>query len=98
MTNWARAFNPQTKEYVKFLVTEPENLTREALYAKERALIADVKEELRLGRRCQIYPPIRAKGTSRFDSRPCCGRRVSGSRSYARLFQPTSERIGTTGS
>jgi hypothetical protein len=52
---WARAFDPQAKEYVKFLVTEPENLTREALYAKERALIADVKEELRQGRRCQIY-------------------------------------------
>ena len=52
---WARAFDPQTKEHVRFLVTEPENLTREALYAKERALIADVKEELRQGRRCQIY-------------------------------------------
>jgi hypothetical protein len=52
---WARAFDPQTKEYVKFLVTEPENFTREALYAKERALIADVKEELRQGRRCQVY-------------------------------------------
>jgi hypothetical protein len=32
-----------------------ENLTREALYAKERALVADVKEELRQGRRCQVY-------------------------------------------
>ncbi|MBW4040244.1 MAG: DEAD/DEAH box helicase [Acidobacteria bacterium] len=52
---WARAFDPQTKEYVKFLVTEPANLTREALYAKERVLIADIKEELRQGRRCQIY-------------------------------------------
>jgi hypothetical protein len=52
---WARAFDPQTKEYVKFLVTEPENLTREALYAKQRALISDVKEELRQGRRCQVY-------------------------------------------
>ena len=52
---WARAFDPETKEYVKFLVTEPQNLTREALYAKERALIADVKEELRQGRRCQVY-------------------------------------------
>ena len=30
-----------TNEYVKFLVTEPEELTREALYAKERALVAD---------------------------------------------------------
>jgi len=52
---WARALDPQTKEYVKFLVTEPENLAREALYAKERALISDVKEELRQGRRCQVY-------------------------------------------
>ncbi|HMG84615.1 MAG TPA: helicase-related protein [Terracidiphilus sp.] len=52
---WARAFDPQTHEYVKFLVTEPENLTREALYAKERTLVADVKEELRQGRRCQVY-------------------------------------------
>jgi hypothetical protein len=52
---WARAFDAQTKEYVKFLVSEPKNLTREALYAKERVLIADVKEELRQGRRCQIY-------------------------------------------
>lgn len=52
---WARAFDPQTKEYMKFLVTEPKNLTRDALYAKERALIADVKDELREGRRCQIY-------------------------------------------
>jgi superfamily II DNA or RNA helicase len=52
---WARAFDPLTKEYVKFLVTSPESLSREALYAKERALVADVKEELRCGRRCQVY-------------------------------------------
>ncbi|HZP04638.1 MAG TPA: DEAD/DEAH box helicase [Terracidiphilus sp.] len=52
---WARAYDPQSREYVKFLVTEPENLTREALYAKERALITDIKDELRQGRRCQVY-------------------------------------------
>jgi hypothetical protein len=52
---WARAFDPQSREYVRFLVTEPENLTKDALYAKERALIADIKDELREGRRCQIY-------------------------------------------
>jgi hypothetical protein len=52
---WARAFDPQSRDYVKFLVTEPENLTREALYAKERALIDDIKDELRQGRRCQVY-------------------------------------------
>jgi hypothetical protein len=52
---WARAFDPTTKEYERFLVTTPENLAQDALYAKEREVIADVKEELRQGRRCQIY-------------------------------------------
>jgi hypothetical protein len=52
---WARAFDPQTKEYVRFLVTTPQNLSEDRLYAKERALIADVREELRQGRRCQVY-------------------------------------------
>jgi hypothetical protein len=52
---WARAFDPQSRECVRFLVTEPENLTRDTFYAKERALIADIKDELRQGRRCQVY-------------------------------------------
>ncbi|HEX2918269.1 MAG TPA: helicase-related protein, partial [Edaphobacter sp.] len=52
---WARAYDPQSREHVRFLVTEPENLTRDTLYAKERALIADIKDELRQGRRCQVY-------------------------------------------
>jgi hypothetical protein len=52
---WARAFDPQTKEYVRFLVATPKNLTEDRLFAKERALVADVREELRQGRRCQVY-------------------------------------------
>src|SRR5665213_3660144 len=52
---WARAFDPTAKEYVKFLVTTPQNLTQNFLYAKERSLIADIREELRQGRRCQVY-------------------------------------------
>src|ERR1035441_4293847 len=52
---WARAFDPETKEYVRFLVTTPRNLKEDCLYAKERALIADIREELRQGRRCQGY-------------------------------------------
>jgi hypothetical protein len=52
---WARAFDPQAKEYVRFLVTTPKNLTEDCLYAKERTLIADIREELRQGRRCQVY-------------------------------------------
>jgi hypothetical protein len=52
---WARAFDPETKEYVKFLVTTPQNLKEVGLYSKERALVADIREELRQGRRCQVY-------------------------------------------
>jgi len=31
---WARAFDPETKEYVKFLVTTPQNLKEDGLYAR----------------------------------------------------------------
>ena len=52
---WARAFDPSAKEYVKFLVTKPAHLPQDYLYAKERCMIADIREELRQGRRCQVY-------------------------------------------
>jgi hypothetical protein len=52
---WARAFDPQTREYVRFLAATPVNLAEGLLFAKERALIADVREELRQGRLCQVY-------------------------------------------
>jgi hypothetical protein len=52
---WARAFDLQTKEYVRFIVTTPKNLKQDDLWAKERALVADIREELRQGRRCQVY-------------------------------------------
>jgi hypothetical protein len=52
---WARAFDPESKEYLRFLVTRPQNLKEDGLYAKERALIVDVREEIRQGRRCQVY-------------------------------------------
>ena len=52
---WARAFDPQTREYVRFLAATPVNLSEDRLFSKERALIADVREELRQGRRCQVY-------------------------------------------
>jgi hypothetical protein len=51
----ARAFDPQTREYVRFLAATPVNLSEGRLFAKESALIADIREELRQGRRCQVY-------------------------------------------
>jgi hypothetical protein len=52
---WARAFDPQTREYVRFLAATPVNFSEDRLFAKEGALIADIREELRQGRRCQVY-------------------------------------------
>jgi len=52
---WARGFDPSTKEFYKFLVARPKELDRNAVYAKEMALVEDIREELRQGRRCQVY-------------------------------------------
>ena len=52
---WARAFDPAKKEYYRFLVARPRNLDQNEVYAKEAALIDDIREELRVGRRCQVY-------------------------------------------
>ena len=52
---WARAYDPVKKVYEKFLVTVPAALQQDRLYAKERSLVADIREELRQGRRCQVY-------------------------------------------
>jgi SNF2 family DNA or RNA helicase len=52
---WARSFDPVKKEYYRFFVTQPQELAKGVVYAKESALIADIKEELRQGRRCQVY-------------------------------------------
>ena len=95
---WARAFDPQTKEYVKFLVTEPTNLTREALYATQRALITNVKEELRRGRRCQVYATYTGEKDVTLRLETGCGRRAFVSRSSAHPSLPINERIGSTGS
>jgi hypothetical protein len=44
-----------TKQKVRFLISKPKNLPKDHLYAKERKLIEEVKRELALGRRCQVY-------------------------------------------
>ena len=97
---WARAFDPQTKEYVKFLVTEPENLTTGG----------SVREGARADRRRQggIAAGTALPGLRDLHGRERChaahwravlrqeGIRVG---SAALLgCRPISERIGTSGS
>ena len=45
----AKRFNPQTKHYESFLVTEAPDLPKTFAYAKERRLIEDIRKELRRG-------------------------------------------------
>jgi hypothetical protein len=38
-----------------FLISRPANLSKDRLYATEQRLIDEIKQELREGRRCQVY-------------------------------------------
>jgi hypothetical protein len=60
---WGKRFNPQTKFYESFQVTEAPDLPKNFAYPKERRLIEDIRKELRQGRRCQVY----ATFTGEFD-------------------------------
>jgi superfamily II DNA or RNA helicase len=48
-------FNPETKCRERFVIAETVDLDKDATYAKERALIEEVKLQLSRGRKCQIY-------------------------------------------
>jgi len=48
-------FEPGTKRKVRFLIAQPKDLSKDRLYAKERRLIDEIKQELAEGRRCQVY-------------------------------------------
>ena len=52
---WARVFDPAMKEYYKVLVARPQELRQDVVYPKESCLVEDVRNELRQGRRCQVY-------------------------------------------
>ncbi len=52
---WGKRFDPQEKRLVPFLVTTAPDLPKDELYAKERKLVEDIREELRQGRRCQVF-------------------------------------------
>lgn len=48
-------FKPGTTQKETFLIARPRNLSKDRLYAKERRLIEEIKQELAQGRRCQVY-------------------------------------------
>ena len=58
---WGKQYDPQQGCMVPFFVTEPEDLPEADTYAKEQRLIGDIREELRQGRRCQVYATFTGK-------------------------------------
>jgi hypothetical protein len=58
---WGKQYDPQQGGMVPFFVTEPEDLPETDTYAKEQRLIGDIREELRQGRRCQVYATFTGK-------------------------------------
>ena len=53
-TLYGSEFDPETKCRVSFVIAETVDLDRHQTYAKERALIEEVKAQLARGRKCQV--------------------------------------------
>jgi superfamily II DNA or RNA helicase len=51
----ALAYNPETQERERILISSPPDLDVTIAYAKERRLVEEIKFELTQGRRCQIF-------------------------------------------
>ncbi len=49
------AVNEGTGERERFVISSPADLDQSVVYAKERRLVEEVKAELAVGRRCQVY-------------------------------------------
>ena len=54
-TLYGSEFDPETKCRVSFVIAETVDLDRNETYAKERALIEEVKAQLARGRKCQVF-------------------------------------------
>jgi len=54
-TLYGSEFNPETKCRERFIIAETVDLEKNQTYAKEQALIGEVKAQLTRGRKCQIY-------------------------------------------
>jgi superfamily II DNA or RNA helicase len=54
-TLYGSEFDPETKCRVSFVIAETVGLDRHQTYAKERALIEEVKAQLARGRKCQVF-------------------------------------------
>src|SRR5579864_3618700 len=54
-TLYGKEFDEELKRNVRFVIAETQDLPEEQLYSKERRLFEEIKQELAVGRRCQIF-------------------------------------------
>ena len=54
-TLYGSEFDPETKCRESFVIAETVDLDRNETYAKERALIDEVKAQFARGRKCQVF-------------------------------------------
>jgi superfamily II DNA or RNA helicase len=54
-TLYGKEFDQEVRRNVSFVIAETRDLPEDQLYSKERKLIAEIKEELAQGRRCQVF-------------------------------------------
>lgn len=54
-TLYGYATDAETGERERFVISDPPDLDKEFVYAKERRLVEEVKAELAHGRRCQVF-------------------------------------------
>lgn len=54
-TLYGKEFDEELRRNVSFVIAETRDLLQDQLYSKERKLIAEIKEELAEGRRCQVF-------------------------------------------
>jgi superfamily II DNA or RNA helicase len=54
-TLYGTEFDGELKRKVRFVIAETRDLPEDGVYSKERRLIAEIKQELAEGRRCQVF-------------------------------------------
>lgn len=54
-TLYGSEFDPETRSRERFVIAETVDLERDEIYAKEGALISEVKAQLARGRKCQVF-------------------------------------------
>jgi len=60
-TVWGKRRRKEDRQWERFVIAEPQDLPKDRLYSKERALIERIKAELAEGRLCHVFAVFTGK-------------------------------------